>query len=156
MAEAMEARKAWVKKAVCDGLNLDGKYFDALCKHADGKKLREFLKEEPAASEAWLLFYTANEPINGPVEIEEAPAPAAAKATTESNPELEAELRQAAKDGHVEDYEFVAEDGSKSMLKGLRSILKLGVPVDAVDDKGYTAMVSAQLPSSCPVVCGWL
>jgi hypothetical protein len=65
---------------------------------------------------------------------------------------LPGKLRQAAKDGHVENYEFVAEDGSKSMLMGLKSILEQGVPVDAVDDKGYTAMVSGHGPT-CRYVC---
>jgi hypothetical protein len=51
-------------------------------------------------------------------------------------------LRQAAKDGHVQDYVMVADDGSKVEEMGLRSILAEGVGVDVDDSNGYTALVS--------------
>ena len=75
MAEA--ERLAWVKKAVCDGLNLDGSHFDALVKHKDGAKLRAFLQEAPTSSESWLLFHAGTEadaPDVAPVAQAAAPA----------------------------------------------------------------------------------
>lgn len=59
-------------------------------------------------------------------EAEEA---AAAKAA------LYGQLREAAKEGFVDDYEV-----DKVPLQGVASILAMGIPVDSVDEKGYTAL----------------
>eukprot|EP01045_Picozoa_sp_COSAG04_P021888 COSAG04_NODE_2396_length_4211_cov_95.846060_6_plen_229_part_00 len=46
-------------------------------------------------------------------------------------------LRQAAKDGHVEDY----DDDDGNPCQGMETILAEGIEVDGVDDQGYTALV---------------
>jgi|EP01047_Picozoa_sp_COSAG01_P023354 hypothetical protein len=69
----------------------------------------------------------------------------AAAAEAERVAALPAALRQAAKDGHVDDYEVVADDGAKSIKDGIHTLLAAGVPVDGVDDKGYTALYNATM-----------
>ena len=84
--DAEAARIAWVKRAVCDGLNLEGKHFDDLVEHTDGEQLRAFLKEDALSSEAWLLLYAAEE-IDGLEEEEEEEEEPAAAAPSGLDPE---------------------------------------------------------------------
>jgi hypothetical protein len=67
-------------------------------------------------------------------EAAEGAAAAAARAA------LPGQLREAAKEGKLEDYE-----ADKEKLQGVASLLKMGVPVDGVDDKGYTALYVATM-----------
>ena len=131
--EAEAARLAWVKRVVCDGLHLEGKYFD---EHSDSKLLRAFLKEEKLATEAWLLFYAGTEldaPPDWP-EPEPEPEPGAELEVDDGDdPEMlakESALRDAAKAGDID---------------SLSELLAEGVAVDAVDDKGYTATYTATM-----------
>ena len=73
----------------------------------------------------------------------QAEAEAAAEAARAALPGL---LRQAAKDGHVEDY--ADDDGNPQ--RGMQSILAEGIEIDGVDDQGYTALVRRQTgPPGC-------
>ena len=73
----------------------------------------------------------------------QAEAEAAAEAARAALPGL---LRQAAKDGHVEDY----ADDDGNLQRGMQSILAEGIEIDGVDDQGYTALVRRQTgPPGC-------
>ena len=67
-------------------------------------------------------------------EAAEGAAIAAARAA------LPGQLREAAKEGKIDDYEV-----DKEPKQGMSTILKMGVPVDGVDDKGYTALYVATM-----------
>jgi len=139
--DAEAARIAWVKRAVCDGLNLEGKHFDDLVEHTDGEQLRAFLKEDALSSEAWLLLYAAEE-IDGLEEEEEEEEEPAAAAPSGLDPERLAELapqiKQAAKDGNADK---------------VTELLGEGVPIDVQDDAGYTPLVRTR---PAPPVPPWL
>ena len=133
-----EARRiAWIKHGVCDGLNLEGKYFDDLLRHpVDGPQLKAFLKEEPLSAESWLLLYAATE-LEGVEEKEEeeeaAPPPPASPEEEARLAELAEAIKKAAKDGDADEVGALLADG---------------VPVDVQDDAGYTPLVSG-----CPGRC---
>eukprot|EP01045_Picozoa_sp_COSAG04_P036301 COSAG04_NODE_8773_length_932_cov_1.726291_2_plen_205_part_00 len=65
-------------------------------------------------------------------------------------------LRQAAKDGHVQDY----DDDDGNPCQGMETILAEGIEVDGVDDQGYTALVrlihSALIHLLCYLGCSGL
>ena len=126
-----EARRiAWIKQGVCDGLDLEGKYFDDLLLHpVDGPQLKAFLKEEPLSAESWLLLYAATELEGVEEEEEEEEAPPAP-----ASPEEEARLAELA-----EAIKKAAKDGDADKVGAL---LADGVPVDVQDDAGYTPLVS--------------
>ena len=142
--DAEAARIAWVKRAVCDGLNLEGKHFDDLVEHTDGEQLRAFLKEDALSSEAWLLLYAAEE-IDGLEEEEEEEEEPAAAAPSGLDPdrlaELAPQIKQAAKDGNADK---------------VTELLGEGVPIDVQDDAGYTPLVRTRpappvaAPRRCP------
>jgi hypothetical protein len=127
------SRIAWIKKGVCEGLNLETKYFDDLVQHpVDGPQLKAFLKEEALTAETWLLFYAATE-LEG-VEEEEEEEEEAAPAAPQDDARL-AELAAAIKDA--------AKKGDADKVGAL---LAEGVPVDVQDDAGYTPLVSSRAP----------
>lgn len=127
-------RLAWVKQGVCDGLNLEEKYFDDLVQHpVDGPQLQAFLKEEALSAESWLLFYAATE-LEGAEEEEEEEEPAESAAPVD-----EARL--------VELAEAIKDAAKKGDADKVTALLADGVPVDVQDDAGYTPLVSGPV---CP------
>ena len=71
---------------------------------------------------------------------ERAAVAAAGAAEAEAKAKIPIQLREAAKEGQVDDYEV-----DKEKLMGIKSCLAEGIPVDGVDDKGYTALYNATM-----------